>query len=243
MDTPLTDERQLDEFRARVSTLALRFPGSNPLLNWWRRVRAIYDLGLASGPSDDPMSMLGEAALTRRYAYGVPDDNQLSILAEHAPIIEMGAGTGYWSHLSREWYVEHLAFDFRPPLAHKEDRRDGNGYRIDPNGFADEVEYTAVNYGEPRHLIAYQRTHTLFLCWPPMSSMSFDCLNSYFAGKTIIFVGEFDLIIPGCTANLKFCQRLNHEFDKVSEVEVPNWPERKSTLTVWKRNRLAKPCK
>jgi hypothetical protein len=49
-------------------------------------------------------------------AFAVPSEGALSLLAQHAPIIEMGAGTGYWVHLLQARGVDACAFDARPPL-------------------------------------------------------------------------------------------------------------------------------
>lgn len=49
-------------------------------------------------------------------AFAVPSEGALTLLAQHAPIIEMGAGTGYWVHLLQARGVDACAFDARPPL-------------------------------------------------------------------------------------------------------------------------------
>src|SRR5215471_9090998 len=51
----------------------------------------------------------------RRYAFAIPTEAALSVLARFAPIIELGAGTGYWAHLLRRRGVDCLAFDAAPP--------------------------------------------------------------------------------------------------------------------------------
>ena len=51
----------------------------------------------------------------RRYSFGVPDDAALEAIARRAPIVELGAGTGYWAHLLRARGVDCLAFDLAPP--------------------------------------------------------------------------------------------------------------------------------
>lgn len=51
-----------------------------------------------------------------RYSYAIPDLTALNILAEHGPILEIGAGTGYWAYLLRQRGVDVAAFDINPPL-------------------------------------------------------------------------------------------------------------------------------
>ena len=36
--------------------------------------------------------------LAQRYAYVLPESHLLDVIARYSPLIEVGAGTGYWSH-------------------------------------------------------------------------------------------------------------------------------------------------
>ena len=40
--------------------------------------------------------------LVQRFSWAVPSDDALDVIARYAPIVEMGAGSGYWAHLMRE---------------------------------------------------------------------------------------------------------------------------------------------
>jgi hypothetical protein len=49
--------------------------------------------------------------LHRKYAWAIPDARALRIIKHFAPVVEMGAGTGYWCSLLRESGVDIVAYD------------------------------------------------------------------------------------------------------------------------------------
>ena len=46
-----------------------------------------------------------------KYAWAIPNEKALMAISEFAPIIEMGAGAGYWARLLRDRGVEIEAYD------------------------------------------------------------------------------------------------------------------------------------
>ena len=98
--------------------------------------------------------------LAVRYAHAIPDEDALETLAELAPLVELGAGTGYWAWLLRARGVDILAFDACPPI----DAGHNNLYHRS----ADTVGtcWTTVLPGGPELAAAFPE-RTLFFCWPP----------------------------------------------------------------------------
>ena len=56
------------------------------------------------------LEVLGEP-LCKKYAWAIPDERALHILARFSPLIELGAGRGYWARLLRDRGVDIIAFD------------------------------------------------------------------------------------------------------------------------------------
>eukprot|EP01038_Epipyxis_sp_PR26KG_P014838 gene14838-19944_t len=56
------------------------------------------------------LEVLGEPCC-RKYAWAIPDERSLNILAQFSPLVEIGAGKGYWAKLLRERNVDILPFD------------------------------------------------------------------------------------------------------------------------------------
>jgi hypothetical protein len=49
--------------------------------------------------------------LSRKYAFGVPGNYALDCLARYEPLVEIGAGTGYWARCLRERGADIVAYD------------------------------------------------------------------------------------------------------------------------------------
>jgi hypothetical protein len=158
------------------------------------------------------------AELAQRYAYVFPDDRSLSMLAELGPIVEIGAGTGYWAYLLRARGVDVLAFDQAPP-----DGERANRYHAPTSTWSEVVsaDHTALTEHSDR---------TLFLCWPPLFSSLGDCLMSY-SGNTVALIGDGG----HRTARLR---GLNEAFSTVALSPVralDPLPGATPTLSIWRR--------
>jgi hypothetical protein len=159
-----------------------------------------------------------------KYAWGVPNEEALATIAKYGPIVEIGAGTGYWAYLLRKRGVRVRAFDIHPPPLH------ANHYH------PDQKLWSQVLKGSWDKAAEYP-DHALFLCWPPYATHMADHALAVYRGDTVIYIGEWD----GCTANGAFHKRLEREFEQVERVTLPKWPGIKDFLSVWKRKK--KPCR
>ena len=103
------------------------------------------------------LDVLG-APLCSKYAWAVPNNRALNILAEFSPLIEIGCGKGYWASLLREMGVDVLCYDKKV-----------NSSKC----------WTTVEIGGPKILkqaVAHERT--LFLCYPDDSqNLAMKCLE------------------------------------------------------------------
>jgi len=146
--------------------------------------------------------------LCRRYSWAIPTEPALAELTAHAPLVEIGAGTGYWAMLLRERGVDITAYDLHPPVIGAEDN---HWHQNVPT-------WTVVLPGNA----AYAARHpdrALFLCWPPMSPMAHEALCSY-RGNCVIYIGEG---FGNCTADDAFHNKLEREWKLVKTVKVLRW--------------------
>ena len=147
----------------------------------------------------------------RRYSWAIPNDHALECIAKYAPIVEMGAGAGYWAHLLQERGVDVSAFD-----AHS---RVSNENRLSP----------AVGSWEQLEKFSH---HSLFLCWPPLNDdMAAKCLE-VFKGEYLIYVGE---AAGGCTADDHFFEILRQSYTLKERIQIPSWPGIDDSLWVYER--------
>ena len=189
--------------------------------------------------------------LRRSYAWGIPSSEALQAIADVSPngIVEIGAGTGYWAHLLEQQHdLSVLAFDSEP-LQHE----DINGFHALAN-LGNVLPFARVNEGGAEQA-ALHPDRTLFLCWPPRESdgsgtglrdvamMAADALEHY-DGSTVAYVGvhagsmdgdEPDAAARHDTAGPIFHAALASDFDLVRQVELPNWPPLRDSLTLWQR--------
>lgn len=155
----------------------------------------------------------------RKYAFAIPNQAALDTIAKYAPIVELGAGTGYWSYLLRQMGVRVVAID-EAPIDGKHD-----------NHFEFEKSWTEVVPGGPADLVNYLE-HTLMLCWPNYnSSFAYDALKAY-GGKTCIYIGEG---WGGCTGDEAFHELLSDAWNEVAAVDIPQWDGIHDALYVYER--------
>lgn len=130
------------------------------------------------------------------YAWGIPSVAAIAALVEAAPLVEIGAGRGYWARLVEACGGVVHAYDATPP----------------------EWTYTDVQEGSPECIQEHPEA-TLFLAWPPLgSAMDVECLNSY-TGDTLFYHGE----VGDATGSQEAATRLRENWRKVKTIETPQF--------------------
>lgn len=160
--------------------------------------------------------------LVRKYAWAIPGASAVERLVGLSPLIEIGAGNGYWAQvISRAGgFIE--AYD-REPGRHTRDA-------------GEDVWYPVIQGGVER-ITERHRRHTLFLCWPPYDdSMAADALCQFMdmGGCTVAYVGEG---WGGCTGDALFHGLLSEFFEQDYDMgcSVPQWSGLHDSLEVWRR--------
>lgn len=155
--------------------------------------------------------------LVRRYAWAIPSDEAIRTLVRLSPIVEVGAGSGYWAKLVTEAGGNIRAFDSSPTRLKKNHFCHGSWFHV-------ERAQANVTSRFPHR--------TLFLCWPPYDTgMANEALRAY-RGSTVVYVGES---WGGCTGNDEFHGRLRDQFECTDSVEIPCWSGIYDHFTVWRR--------
>jgi len=158
--------------------------------------------------------------LAHRYSYVLPQPHLLDVVRRHAPLVELGAGTGYWAYLLRLMDTDVAAYDQAPPGGTRENRYHP-GAR----------PWTEVREGDAT-VLAGHADRSLFLCWPPAFSALWEALRFY-AGGLVIYVGDRG---PR-TARLAGLERLFEELEAHPVVALDPAPGRSAELSVWRRRR------
>jgi hypothetical protein len=115
--------------------------------------------------------------LAQRFAYVLPQPNLLNVIKRYSPLVELGAGTGYWAYLLRLLGANVVAYDIAPLGGRRSNRYHGD---VRPWSEVLEGDVTAVS----RHV-----GRSLFLCWPPRYSNIWESLN-YYRGNFLLYIGD-----------------------------------------------------
>lgn len=160
------------------------------------------------------------------YAYAVPNGPALACLKRFSPIVEVGAGSGYWAMLMRERGVDVSAMDIAPPAPEFSNKANAYHGCVPP--------WTVVTKGGPQ-LLAQYPSRTLFMCYaPPDGKMALEALRCY-SGKYLVLVGEWG----GTTHGPEFEAELLRDWMIKERISLPNWANTAYDMTVWRRRQGA----
>jgi hypothetical protein len=215
-----------DEQPAVIDAWERERTSDNPLLEIFSRLRPCYqkgcwDFGVDLDFARKLTAITFRHHLCMRYAWAVPDEELLGALVKVAPLVEMGAGTGYWAKLLRARGADVVAFDYAPPTGTSE----RNAWHIR------QATHSEVLQGVPADLALYS-DRTLFLCWPPYADpMASDSLRHY-RGNTVAYIGEGR---DGCTGDDAFHETLERDFEEIASLLVPRWEGLRDHLWIYRR--------
>ncbi len=142
--------------------------------------------------------------LVKKYSFAIPDEFALQKLVEYSPIVEIGAGLGYWANLVNKMGGKVLCYD-------------DNSWELNKL----HKTYSEINPIQKLNKDDFF-VSSLFLCWPPMEEMSETYLKMYMenGGQTVIYVGEG---YGGCTANDEFFEIIENNFKPILRHRIPQW--------------------
>lgn len=167
--------------------------------------------------------------LAALFSWAIPAEGALAVLARHAPLVECGAGTGYWAALLEARGVDILASDKAPP--------GGNEYH------GGHRPWTKVQIADAVRAVRAARStdRTLFLCWPPFDDddASYAALCAY-RGDTFVYAGGGP---GGPTGSVRFHRELALNWHPAEQAALPNWPGLQDRLIVYRRNPVRRPLR
>ncbi|EEY66398.1 uncharacterized protein PITG_03967 [Phytophthora infestans T30-4] len=203
-------------------------PTSNPYLDFYRKfvrehpgdLTAVFDPELSDEARSEMYAAL-DVSVAMKYSWAIPDERALQIIKHYGPIVEMGAGSGYWARLLQLRGVDVVAYDLHVAGEEEEKEQEGDdqekengktaatsgeeshGDAEETQGSVEQVYWTDVLKGTPKDLRKHA-DRALFLCYPDdfedsHESMAMASLCNY-AGDTVIHVGELfgqTVCLPG----------------------------------------------
>lgn len=163
--------------------------------------------------------------LAARFAWAIPDEPALAELAALGPLVEVGAGTGYWAALVNARGGDVAAYDRAPP----------GGPTPNPHHPGRHTWATV----RPAGAVEAVRAHpdrTLFLCWPPYDDEAgYQAIRAY-RGDLIAYVGD-----ARATGTPRLHRELVLNWTPESTTALPTWPGVADRLVVFRRNPARRP--
>ena len=198
-------------------------PVSNPYLdmvNPFRRQVPPHGEEVSRSLADAPPGL--RQYLIEAYAWAIPTPEVLHTLATLAPLVEIGAGTGYWA-----WQLQQIDVDIVPYDAHAPIGPSDSGNLWHPGA----TSWTHIEIADSVASAAHP-DRTLFLCWPPYrEAMAADAVRAY-QGATVAYIGEAK---GGMTADDSFFELLERSWVRRQIVRVLRWEGFDDQLEVWER--------
>lgn len=164
--------------------------------------------------------------LSVKYAWACPDSKAIRILHNFSPLIEIGAGRGYWAAMLQRIGTDIIPFDNYP--------------------VKDSLNWTVVHKGGPEQIQTPVATgRNLFLCYPDEDeSIAVVCLEN-FKGTYVVHVGELAITDSnagppqapyGRTSSSEFQIKLQQQFHclLVADLQM-RLPYERNAVSVWKR--------
>ncbi len=165
--------------------------------------------------------ILSRPELVKRYSWAIPDEESIrAIVGLRKPILEIGAGNGYWASLIATAGGSIECWDIEP------------GMHVD--GGSEKLWYP-VSKGGPEILGPQHRDHALMLVWPPFNTpMATDCLLQFMkaGGRSLIYVGES---MGGCTGDDEFHRILGSHWEAIRHVNNPTWGGVRDRVCLYER--------
>lgn len=156
-------------------------------------------------------------SLLHSYSHAIPTCEALTVLSGLSPLIEVGAGNGYWARLLSDMGADIIATDIEPPESNSWMSRSEPWIKVK---VCDAVEAARLH-----------PDRALFSCWPPRSAGYMDDVIPVYAGSTIALITTPRMDDEG----ERLFDLLEEEWDLGQQVDLPGWLFQFESLMIWRR--------
>ncbi|GAA4734996.1 hypothetical protein GCM10023263_92100 [Phytohabitans rumicis] len=198
-----------------MSHLCLPDPRDRSLA-WWKDEPACLAWWRAVTDTEAPTGLPYAVDLARLYSYSVPTPEALIALRELGPLIELGAGAGYWARLLRDLGVDLVAYDIEEPSTN--------------SWIADAPAWTKVEVGD-EHSLAGHSGRTLFVSWPERPSGFMSTVLDVYPPATLVLITDGRVSVGADP----LYDRLASGWEQDMAMDIPRWPGRYDSLMIWHR--------
>lgn len=159
-----------------------------------------------------------------KYGFAIINDETIELLKGYQPILEVGAGSGYWSYELQKAGVEVIATDsFTGKYSHRKPVMRGEHWKH---------HYTEVEKITAKRAILKYPNRNLLTVWPDYVTPWTGAMLRFYKGKYLIYVGEGS---GGCTRNDRFHKILDSEYIEIADLSIPQFDGIHDRLYVYQR--------
>lgn len=237
------EKRKLIQEALSFDEFAPSEPLSNPCEETHNHHNPAIDAHCQALSWDDGWTPVDETEVLTAYPEYVPTDEAIDTILEHSPILEIGAGDGYWAYVLENAGCEIIPTDMLPSDVEtpKDDafwNQVGTGENnfidlprtgpksVDASEWDDGVDsddypntpWCDVKIADHSAIKEYPQ-HTILSCHPEIQPWTEEMLEFMEAGQKIIFVGEW---YPGADAMPMFFKQLT-EWKLLDTFPVYDW--------------------
>lgn len=202
---------------------------------WGRYLLAQFSVTNAFALKDMNAMQMETISIRNSSSWSIPTTSALSMLASHAPLLEIGGGNGTWAQLVQNKGIDIVCFDTAAGDA-------AYGPQVEAGSALMGSRCQVVQSGGPEQ-VAMHPERTLVLMWPDYQGegcFGVECLRAY-KGLHLVLVGEwtgrtFGLVHPwGQSFSQEFQRLVEADFEEVQRCALPQWPLFCDCLIVWRR--------
>jgi hypothetical protein len=179
--------------------------------------------GLTCEGRDEATSVslrLARKAFTRRWGFSIPCREAVETLRDLGPLVEVGAGTGYWSSLLQGAGCDIIATDPAP--------------RANPHGF-ETGRYTGISPLSATDAIEGYGDRSVFCSWPTQGeAWAAEAFALIHPGLRLALIGTER---GGLTGSTDLFDLLDAGFAVEREVAIPLFPQVNDRLVVYRKTR------
>ena len=184
--------------------------------------RVLRDSGLTTAGIDGESNAqlrLARMAFTRRWGFSIPCEEAVEALRELSPLLEVGAGSGYWSAILRASGTDVIATD-------------SAAEGINPHGFQTSA-FTPVERLDATDAIRAYPGRAVFCSWPTEGeTWAAEAFALIAQGNILALVGDDR---GGITGSDALFDLLESDFELLRELEIPQFPRVTDRLRIYRR--------
>lgn len=157
--------------------------------------------------------------LTRTYSFAIPCREAVEALKRLAPLVEIGAGSGYWTAVLTAAGGDVLATDLQ-------------AFGETDYGFEAARWAPVEPFGAAEAVRAYPERN-VFCCWPTEGAeWALEAAMEMRPGRLLAVIGEG---VGGHTATEEFWQYLSESFSPLENIVIPQFPRTRDFLAICRK--------